>query len=70
MGFIIFLVLYVIGVMVQYVNVNVNHKKLIESSTDYDFIPWYQVAIAASWFGLFFMIIKGWLDKKFIKTKN
>lgn len=69
MGLILFLVIYIIGVMVQYVNVHVNGKALIESRTEYDFFPWYQVAIAASWFGFFFMIIKGWLDKKFINKK-
>lgn len=70
MGVIVLLVLYIIGIMVQYVYLNIKHKNLIESATEYDFIPWYQVAIATSWLGFFFVVIKTWLDKKFIKIKN
>jgi hypothetical protein len=65
----IVVVLYILGVMFQYVNVHRNHKKLVNSRGELDIFPWYQVAIATSWFGFGFLLIKSFLDRKFINKQ-
>jgi NADH:ubiquinone oxidoreductase subunit 6 (subunit J) len=65
------IVIYLLGVAVQYVRVNTVHKEwkkqyLQECKRNYDVPMFHQLAVIGSWATFLIMWVKNFLDTKFI----
>lgn len=65
------IVIYLLGIAVQYVRVNTVHKEwkekyLAQCKRNYDIPMLHHIAVAGSWLAFVIMWIKMFLDRKFI----
>lgn len=67
----IVIIIYLLGVAVQYVRVNTIHREwkeqyLQECKRNYDLPMFHQLAVIGSWLAFIIMWVKSFLDRKFV----